>query len=87
MLGQNLLLLLAVLPFLGAILAVTMPVTARNAEVALAGGVMVAGLLGLATLFGQVTDGQVVARSLRWAPSLGLDVTLHIWVTRGRRLK
>ena len=35
MLGQNLLLLLAVLPFLGAILAVTMPVGARNAEVLL----------------------------------------------------
>ena len=40
MLAENLLLLLAVLPFLGAISAVTMPVTARNAEVALAGSVI-----------------------------------------------
>ena len=60
MLGQNLLLLLAVLPFLGAILAVTMPVGARNAEVLLAGAVMVAGLLGLAPLAGEVADGGVV---------------------------
>ncbi|SDL81997.1 monovalent cation/H+ antiporter subunit A [Paracoccus chinensis] len=78
MLGQNLLLLLAVLPFLGAILAVTMPVGARNAEVLLAGGVMVAGLLGLAPLAGEVADGGVVARSIEWAPSLGLDMTLRL---------
>ena len=78
MLGQNLLLLLAVLPFLGAILAVTMPVGARNAEVLLAGAVMVAGLLGLAPLAGEVADGGVVARSIEWAPSLGLDVTLRV---------
>src|SRR5690606_5314227 len=76
MLAENLLLLLAVLPFIGAISAVTMPVTARNAEVALAGSVMVAGLLALAALFGDVTAGQVVSRTLSWAPSLGLDVTL-----------
>lgn len=78
MLAQNLLLLLAVLPFAGAILAVTMPVTARNAEVALSGGVMVAGLLALFAMTGDVTDGQIVARSIEWAPSLGLDITLRL---------
>ena len=78
MLAENLLLLLAVLPFIGAVSAVTMPVSARNAEVALAGSVMVAGLLALAVLFHDVTAGQVVSRTLSWAPSLGLDVTLRL---------
>ncbi|MBB1492006.1 monovalent cation/H+ antiporter subunit A [Paracoccus sp. MC1854] len=78
MLAQNLLLLLAVLPFAGAILAVTMPVTARNAEVMLAGGVMIAGLLALFAVMGDVADAQAVARSIEWAPSLGLDLTLRL---------
>ena len=37
-----------------------------------------AGLLGLAPLAGEVADGGVVARSIEWAPSLGLDVTLRV---------
>ena len=48
MLAETLILLLVVLPFLGAIAATTMPVSARNGEVVLGGGVMLAGLVALA---------------------------------------
>ena len=45
MLAETLILLLVVLPFLGAIAATTMPVSARNGEVVLGGGVMLADAL------------------------------------------
>ena len=47
--------------------AITMPVSARNGEVVLGCGVMLAGLIGLAALFGQVQDGGVVTRAQRLA--------------------
>ena len=78
MLAETLILLLVVLPFLGAIAATTMPVSARNGEVVLGGGVMLAGLVALAALFDQVSDGRVVSRTIEWVPSIGLDLTLRV---------
>ena len=43
MLAQTLITLLVVLPFAGALAAITMPVSARNGEVVLGCGVMLAG--------------------------------------------
>ena len=78
MLEQNLLLTLALLPFVGALLAVTLPDNARNGEAWLAGSIMLAGLVMLAALYPQVEDGGRVLTQLAWVPSLGLDVTLRI---------
>ena len=78
MLAQNLVLFLALLPFAAAAAALSMPVMARNAEVALAGGVMVAGLAALAAVFPQVADGGAIIRTIEWAPSLGLDMVLRL---------
>ncbi|MBV0890944.1 monovalent cation/H+ antiporter subunit A [Paracoccus sp. Z118] len=78
MLAHNLILILSVLPFAGAILATTMPVTARNAEVALAGGVMIAGLIALFLLFPEVSDGGVIRRTVEWVPSASLDIALRL---------
>lgn len=78
MLAQTLITLLVVLPFAGALAAITMPVSARNGEVVLGCGVMLAGLIGLAALFGQVQDGGVVTRTIEWVPSLGLNLALRL---------
>jgi len=78
MFEQNLLLILALLPFGGAIAAATLPDNARNAEAWLSGLVMVAGLVMLAALYPQVEDGGRVLSRIDWVPSLGLNLTFRI---------
>ena len=59
MIEQNLLLILVLLPFLGAIAAATLPVNAHNAAAWLSGFTMVAGGVILAGLYGPVMAGAV----------------------------
>ena len=78
MIAQNLLTLLIVLPFLGALTAATLPSDSRNALAALAGGVMLAMLAVLAGLQGWVAEGGVVSSTVRWVDSLGLNLRFRI---------
>jgi multicomponent K+:H+ antiporter subunit A len=78
MFEQNLLLILALLPFGGAIVATTLPSNARNAEAWLSGLVMLAGLAMLAALYPQVENGGRVLARIDWVPSLGLNLTFRI---------
>lgn len=55
-----LLLLLILLPFLGAVIAACMPAHARNAEAWLAGGVVLGGLLILMLLYPSIADRKSV---------------------------
>ncbi|MFT4150147.1 MAG: monovalent cation/H+ antiporter subunit A [Paracoccaceae bacterium] len=78
MIEQNLLLALILMPFAGSLLATTLPVNARNAEAWLAGAVMAAGLAMLAALYPAVEEGGVVRHTIRWVPSLGLNLTFRM---------
>jgi len=78
MFEQNLLLILALLPFGGAIAAATLPANARNAEAWLSGLTMLAGLAMLAVLYPQVEEGGRVLSRINWIPSLGLNLTFRI---------
>ncbi len=78
MIAQNLLTLLIALPFLGAIIAATMPRGARNSVALLAGAVFLAMLGLLAGLHPSVTSGEVVATTLKWVPSLGLNLRFRL---------
>jgi len=78
MFAQNLLLILALLPFGGAIAAATLPANARNAEAWLSGLIMVTGLIMLAALYPFVESGGRVLAVIEWVPSLGLNLTFRI---------
>jgi multicomponent K+:H+ antiporter subunit A len=78
MIEANLLLVLALLPFAGALLAASMSVNARNSEAWLAGGVMVAGLAILAILYPEVTEGGRVFARVAWLPQTGLDLVFRL---------
>src|SRR5690606_27391256 len=78
MYDQNHLVILALLPFGGAIVAATLPQDARNAEAWISGIVMAAGLLVLAVLLPLVSNGGGVVSTVRWAPILGLDLRFRI---------
>ncbi|MDO5620298.1 MAG: monovalent cation/H+ antiporter subunit A [Paracoccus sp. (in: a-proteobacteria)] len=78
MIAENLLTLMVLLPFLGAIVAATMPGDARNALTGVSAVVMVA-MLGI--LFGLrdfIGDGAVVSTTIRWVDSLGLNLRFRI---------
>lgn len=72
---QNLLVLLALMPFAAAMMALT---TSRQAAAIVAGVAMSAslGLLGL--LSPAVGRGQVIARMVEWVPSAGLSASLRL---------
>ncbi|MRX50357.1 monovalent cation/H+ antiporter subunit A [Paracoccus sp. S-4012] len=78
MIAENLLTLLVVLPFLGAVLAATMPDEARDALAAAAAMTMLAMLGVLFALQGWVAEGGTVASSVRWLDSLGLNLRFRI---------
>ena len=78
MIEQNLILILVLLPFAGALAAATLPVNARNAAAWLSGLVLVGGLLLLAALHGPVADGMVLRSMVRWVPALGLNLNFRI---------
>jgi len=78
MIAQNLLLLLVLLPFLGAIAALTLPREAQRGPAWASGATMAAGLVLLALLHGPATGGWPVRAVLRWAPSVGLDLAFRM---------
>ncbi len=78
MVEQNLLLLLVLTPFVSAALAATLPVGSRNAETWLAGLTMLLALAILAVLYPAVAEGGKIIGNVRWASSVGMDLTFRI---------
>lgn len=75
---QNLVLILVLLPFIGAAAAATLPALARNAAAWLAIAVMGGGLAILAGFYGAIADGGIVRATVDWVPSIGLNLTFRI---------
>jgi len=69
---------LALLPFVGSVLASFLPTKARNAAAALAGAVSVAGLAITIALYRTFQHGEVVRHEIQWLPGLGLNLVLRI---------
>ncbi len=78
MVGQNLLILLVLLPFLAAGAAATLPSSARNAEAWIAGLTMAAMLGILAILRPEVASGGKIVHTITWVDSLGLNLRFRI---------
>jgi multicomponent K+:H+ antiporter subunit A len=72
------LVLLLILPFIGSLIAAFLPTTARNAESTVAGAIAVVGLVQVALLFPEISDGGVVRQKVEWLPELGLDFVIRI---------
>ena len=73
-----LLLALLVLPFVGSIVAVFLPVNARNAEAWLAGAIALAALLIVAQFYPDVARAEIVRTELEWLPTLGMNFILRL---------
>ncbi|VDC23439.1 monovalent cation/H+ antiporter subunit A [Pseudogemmobacter humi] len=78
MIEQNLILILVLLPFLGAILAATLPVNAHNAAAWVSGLSLGAGLLLLAVLYPRIAEDEVVRGVVRWLPILSLNLNFRM---------
>ncbi|MFN6951947.1 MAG: proton-conducting transporter membrane subunit, partial [Albidovulum sp.] len=78
MIEGNLLLILVGLPFVAAIAASTVSATAHNAAAWVSGVLLAAGLAVLAVLHGTIGDGQVMRGTVRWVPSLGLNLDFRM---------
>jgi multicomponent K+:H+ antiporter subunit A len=72
------LLLAALLPWLGALLLAGLPATARRSAALLAGAVALAALALMLGLAPAVFAGQVPRWSVAWLPALGLDLGLRL---------
>ena len=73
-----LLVLLLSLPFAGSVFAGFLPTHARNAAVALAGGIAVATTALTVLLYKATVNGGYARTNFAWIPSLGLDFTIRI---------
>ena len=73
-----LLISLAALPFAGSLAAALFPANARNAEAWLAGAVALGGLVLAASVYPEMSQGQVLRFDLAWLPAFGLDFTLRM---------
>ena len=73
-----LLLVLVVLPFVGAVVAGLLPTHARNTAAGLAGGVALVGLLVVWNAYPTVSAGGVLRAEFAWMPSLGLNLVLRM---------
>ena len=78
MIQGNLLLILLVLPFLGSVVAASLPPNGRHAEAWLAGAVAAACAIITFALYPEVAQGGVIRRDADWLPSFGLSFTLRI---------
>src|SRR5690606_4405023 len=78
MIQENLLLILTLLPFVAALAASTMAATAHGAAAWVSGSLLALGLVILAALHGTIADGEVIRATLRWVPSLGLNLTFRM---------
>jgi multicomponent K+:H+ antiporter subunit A len=75
---HTLLAILLALPFAGSVVAMLLPVNARNAEAWLAGAIAVCALVIVASLYPDVGGGGVVRASFDWLPTYGVDFTLRM---------
>ena len=78
MIEENLLLILAALPFIAAVVASTLSATAHSAAAWVSGLLLVCGLVILGILHGPVAGGEVVRGTIRWIPSLGLNLSFRM---------
>ena len=78
MIEQNLLLILVGLPFAAAVAASTVRATAHSAAAWVSGILLVLGLVVLGLLHGPISEGQVLRSTIRWVPSLGLNLTFRV---------
>jgi multicomponent K+:H+ antiporter subunit A len=78
MIEANLLLILVALPFLAALAASTLSTTAHGAAAWVSGLLLAVGLGILAVLHGTIVEGEVVRSTVRWVPSLGLDLVFRM---------
>ncbi len=76
--GSNFLVVLVILPFMGALFAMLLPSNARNAEAWLAGTVAFAALVLAIAAYPGVTAGGLIRANIEWVPELGLDVALRM---------
>src|SRR5689334_16374692 len=72
------LILVLVLPFAGSVLAMLLPVNARNAEAWIAGAVALASLLIASSFYPDAARGRVVRATFEWLPTNGLEFTLRM---------
>jgi multicomponent K+:H+ antiporter subunit A len=78
MTNEALLIVLLTLPFAGSIAAGFLPANARNAEAWLAGALSLAALALAASLYPEMSNGQVVRYDVGWLPAFGVDFTLRM---------
>lgn len=78
MIEENLLLIIVILPFLAALAASTVSTTAHGAAAWVSGLLLATGLAILGVLHGPVSGGQVVRGTVKWVPSLGLDLAFRM---------
>lgn len=70
--------LLLSLPFVGSFIAALLPSNARNLEAWLAGAIALTCALIMASLYGNIQDGQVYIQTIQWLPSLGLNLSIRL---------
>lgn len=78
MIEQNLLLILVLLPFVGAVAAATLPVNAHSAAAWLSGLTMAGGLAILAGFYDPVSQGLVIRGTVQWVPAIGLNLSFRL---------
>ena len=78
MIEQNLILILVALPFLAALICATLSVHTHDAAAWVSGLSMVAGLGILLGFHGAIAEGTVLRATLRWIPSLNLNLTFRL---------
>jgi len=78
MIEQNLILLVVLLPFLGAVVSATLPVNGHTAAAWISGLFMAGGLALSASLYGEVAGGGVVRSVWNWVPTIGLNLAFRM---------
>ena len=78
MMEENLLILLAALPFVAALAMATLSTRAHAAAAWVCGVFVMAGIGVLAVLQGAIARGEVLRAAWDWVPSLGLSVTFRM---------
>ena len=76
--GEMLLTVLAALPFVGSLIALFIPDSARNTAAGLAGLIALTGLVIAITQYPHVVGGGVVSHTIAWVPELGLNIVLRL---------
>ncbi len=78
MIEQNLILVLVLLPFLGATITATLPVNAHNAAAWISGLVLLAGLGLMAGFHPAIAEGRILRGVVQWVPALKLNLSFRM---------